>query len=177
MSDPILGAAANIAASVVGGPAGVAALAAVQGVPPEEILKRVAISMAAGEVGARVSGATGGAGGALGEFGSKAAGQFAGGATSGILSGQGLDVNGLLINSLLNAGMDTGGKDLLGIAGLDKLGAAQPYVNNLLSGTLAGAVTGKDVDLLKNLTSTATKEAGKIGTQQVKDLFKSAKAP
>jgi hypothetical protein len=174
MSDPVLGSLANIAASYFGGPLGVAALAAVQGVPPEEILKRAAISMAASQVGGSVSGSTAGT---LGEFGSQAAGQFASNTAAGILSGQDLDTNGLLINSLINAGVTTGGQGLLGLAGLDKLGAAQPYVNNLVSGTLAGAITGNTVDPPKNLTSTATKEAGKIGTQQVKDLFKSAKAP
>ena len=171
MSNPITGTLANIAASYFGGPLGVAALAAVQGVPPEEIAKRAAISYAGGKI---AQGTTGATAGSLGEFGSQAAGQLAGNAASGILSGQKLDTEGLILNSLLNAGMSSGGgKELLGIAGLDKLGAAQPYVNNLLAGTLSGAVTGNTVDPFKNLTNTAIKEAMNSG----KETLKTAKAP
>jgi hypothetical protein len=50
MSDPVLGAAANIAASYFGGPLGTAALGAVQGLSLEDIVKNAAISYAAGQV-------------------------------------------------------------------------------------------------------------------------------
>jgi hypothetical protein len=55
MSDPILGAAANIAASYFGGPLGTAALGAVQGKSLEDIAKNAAISYVAGQVAEGVS--------------------------------------------------------------------------------------------------------------------------
>ena len=170
MSDPVMGSVMNIVAATLGGPAGVAALAAVQGVPPEEILKRAAIAYVGSEVGGGTTNATAST---LGEFGSQAAGQFAGNAASGILSGQGLDVNNLLVNSLLNAGIDVGGNKLLGKDGIATLGAAAPYAKGLGSAVLANAITGKDTDLLKTVTSLATKEAMKSGKEQLK----TAKAP
>jgi hypothetical protein len=174
MSDPILGSVANIAASYFGGPLGVATLAAVQGVPPEEILKRAVISMAANEVGGRVSGGTGDV---LGKFGSETAGQLAGNATAGILSGQSVDLENMLLNSLLNTGMNTGINSLLGSVDLNTLGAAQPYATGIGSTLLANTLTGKDTDLLKTVAGIAQKEATKTGKEQFKDILKTAKAP
>jgi hypothetical protein len=92
MSDPVLGTAANIAASYFGGPLGTAALGLAQGKSPEDIAKNAAISYAGGQVASGVGGATG----------STAAGQIAGGTASGLLSGQ--DLGTALTNSAINTG-------------------------------------------------------------------------
>jgi hypothetical protein len=92
MSDPVLGTAANIAASYFGGPLGTAALGAAQGKSIEDIAKNAAISYAGGQVASGVGGATG----------STAAGQIAGGTASGLLSGQ--DLGTALTNSAINTG-------------------------------------------------------------------------
>lgn len=177
MSDPVLGSLANIAASYFGGPLGVAALAAVQGVPPEEILKRAVISMAASEVGGQVSGSTAGS---LGAFGSQAAGQFAGNLGAGILSGQNLNsdlLTNAAVNAGVNAGVNVGTNSLLGASGMDKLGAMQPYATGIASNVISSSLLGKDPNIQNALVSTAMKEAMKTGTQTLKDAYKSAKAP
>jgi hypothetical protein len=92
MSDPVLGTAANIAASYFGGPLGTAALGLAQGKSPEDIAKNAAISYAGGQVASGVGGATG----------STAAGQIAGNTASGLLSGQ--DLGTALTNSAINTG-------------------------------------------------------------------------
>jgi hypothetical protein len=156
MSDSVMGPLATMAASYFGGPLGIAALSAVQGVPPEEIAKRMAISYAGGQI---AQGATGATAGSLGQFGSQAAGQFAGNVGAGILSGKNVDLSNAAINSFINAGMNNYGKDLLGGTGLDKLGEGQPYFNGIASNVLTSALTGKDPNIQNAILNTAMKQA------------------
>ena len=102
MSDPVLGAAANIAASYFGGPLGTAALGAAQGKSIEDIAKGAALSYAGGQVASGVGEATG----------STAAGQLAGGTATGLLSGQ--DLGTALTNSAINTGTNAAVGGLMG---------------------------------------------------------------
>ena len=173
MSDPILGPLATIGAATFGGPAGVAALQAAQGASLEDIGKSMALAYIGGQVGGQVTNAVGGAEGALGAVGSQAAGQFAGNAATGILSGKDLDFGNMALSSLINAGVDIGGNKLLGESGIATLGSASPYAKAITSDLLSSAVSGKNPDLAKTITNTAVKEAIKSGKEQLK----TAKAP
>lgn len=170
MSDPIFGSLATMGASYLGGPLGVAALQAAAGRDLEDIGKSMALSYVGGQVGNQVSGATAGT---LGEFGSQAAGQFAGNTAAGILSGKDLDFGNMALSSLINAGVDIGGNKLLGESGIATLGVASPYAKALTSDLLSSAVSGQNPDLVKTITNTAIKEAMKSGKEQLK----TAKAP
>jgi hypothetical protein len=166
MSDPILGTLGNLAAAYFG-PVGIATLGLVQGRSPEDIAKSMAISYAGGQI---AQGTTGATAGSLGQFGSQAAGQFAGNVGAGILSGKDVDLNTALINAGINAGMNTYGNDLLGGAGLDKLGVGQPYFTGIASNVLTSALTGKDPNIQNAILNTAMKQAmsGNKTTQPAK---------
>jgi hypothetical protein len=101
MSDPILGAAANVAAAYFGGPLGSAALSAAQGKDLGDIAKSAALSYAGGEV------AQGVGGGALG--------QFTGNTATGLLSGQ--DLGTSLSNAALSTGANQAASGLLSSGG------------------------------------------------------------
>jgi hypothetical protein len=90
-------------------------------------------------------------------------------ARAGVMGGNALDA-GLysLLNTGVGMGVNTGTNMLLGEAGLDKLGAAQPYVSGIVSNLLSGALTGKDLDLNKAITNTATQQLLQTGKQAAK---------
>jgi hypothetical protein len=160
MSDSVLGPIASMAAAYFGGPAGIAALKAVQGVPIEDIAKSAALAYAGGQI---AQGTTAATAGSLGEFGSQAAGQFAGNVGANLLSGQGVDVNNALINSVVNTGVNTGINRLLDPVDLNKLGSMRPYATGIASNVLSSAISGRDPNLQNALMKTAMQEAMRSG--------------
>jgi hypothetical protein len=90
-------------------------------------------------------------------------------ARTGVLGGDALDA-GLysLLNTGVGMGVNAGTNMLLGEAGLDKLGLADPYAKGIVSNLLSGAITGKDVDINKAITNTATQQLLQAGKQAAK---------
>jgi len=90
-------------------------------------------------------------------------------ARTGVLGGDALDA-GLysLLNTGVGMGVNAGTNMLLGEAGLDKLGLADPYAKGIVSNLLSGAITGKDVDINKAITNTATQQLLQSGKQAAK---------
>ena len=77
-----------------------------------------------------------------------------------------------LLNTGLNMGVDYGTGKLLGETGMDKLGAAQPYVTGAASNLLASLVTGQDPNLEKVLMKTLQQQAMQTGKSALKTAAK-----
>jgi hypothetical protein len=129
--NPLLGAAAQIAAATFGGPAGSAALAAAMGKSPEDILKSTALSYAGNLAGSAVSGMEG-ITDVLGKTGTQIA---ANAAKQYVGSGGNIDPVQALLSSGLNTGINTVATDL-GMGDLTP--AQQKMVSSGISGLIAG---------------------------------------
>ena len=143
-NDPILGAAANIAAGYLGGPAGVAALQALMGKDIKDIAKSTALSYLGGQAGNYVSGSSS-LTDILGKAGTEA---VAGAAKQYVASGGKADPVQLLIGAGLNYGVNAAGEQL----GFKDLPVAQ---QRMLTTALNGVVTKQPLDkLLMNVAMT-----------------------
>ena len=130
--NPLLGAAAQIAAATFGGPVGSAALAAAMGKSPEDILKSTALSYAGNLAGSAVSGMEG-ITDVLGKTGTQIA---ANAAKQYVGSGGNIDPVQALLSSGLNAGINTVATDL-------GMGDLTPAQQKMLSSGITGVVTGQ----------------------------------
>jgi len=143
-NDPILGAAANIAAGYFGGPAGVAALQAAMGKDIKDIAKSAALSYLGGQAGNYVSGSSS-LTDILGKAGTEA---VAGAAKQYVASGGKADPVQLLMGAGLNYGVNTAGEQL----GFKDLPVAQ---QKMLTTALNGVITKQPLDkLLMNVAMT-----------------------
>jgi hypothetical protein len=119
MSDPVLGAAANIAAAYFGGTLGTAALGAVQGLSPEDIAKNAAISYGIGQVISGISTDPNAVGGVTGPDNIDVGGGFnpAAGATAAELAAARAALEPVVTPTISDITNEIAGPELLGEAG------------------------------------------------------------